>query len=57
MPEGAVIRVFKNLRICGDCHEALKAVAKAYGREVVVRDANCFHHFGVDGVCTCGDFW
>ncbi|MQM03407.1 hypothetical protein Taro_036188 [Colocasia esculenta] len=57
LPEGAAIRVFKNLRICGDCHRALKLVAKVYGRQVVIRDANCFHHFGVEGNCSCGDFW
>ncbi|XP_078447928.1 pentatricopeptide repeat-containing protein At2g03880, mitochondrial-like [Wolffia australiana] len=57
LPDGAPIRVFKNLRICGDCHQALKAVAKVYCRVVVVRDPNYFHHFGLDGLCSCGDFW
>ncbi|CAA7391893.1 unnamed protein product [Spirodela intermedia] len=56
-PPGMPIRVFKNLRICGDCHQALKLVAKVYGRVVVVRDAACFHHFGREGICSCGDFW
>ena len=57
MPPTRPIRVFKNLRICGDCHAAIKAVAKVYKRAVVVRDANYFHHFGVEGACSCGDFW
>ncbi|PKA56639.1 Putative pentatricopeptide repeat-containing protein [Apostasia shenzhenica] len=56
LPLGKPIRVFKNLRICGDCHNAMKVVAKVYGREIVLRDANCFHHFS-GGYCSCGDYW
>ncbi|XP_051227555.1 pentatricopeptide repeat-containing protein At2g03880, mitochondrial-like [Lolium perenne] len=56
VPAGAPIRVFKNLRVCGDCHAAIKMIAKAYGREIILRDANCFHHMR-DGVCSCGDYW
>ncbi|KAL6143677.1 hypothetical protein ACLB2K_054372 [Fragaria x ananassa] len=29
------IRVFKNLRVCGDCHTAIKYISKATGREIV----------------------
>uniref|UniRef100_A0A803PGB0 Pentatricopeptide repeat-containing protein n=1 Tax=Cannabis sativa TaxID=3483 RepID=A0A803PGB0_CANSA len=29
LPLGATIRVFKNLRICGDCHNAFKFISKA----------------------------
>ncbi|KAL3647826.1 hypothetical protein CASFOL_008794 [Castilleja foliolosa] len=53
---GKVIRVTKNLRVCGDCHTFTKLVSKFFEREIVVRDANRFHHFR-DGVCSCGDFW
>lgn len=56
VPAAAPIRVFKNLRVCGDCHTAIKMVAKVYGREIILRDANCFHHMK-DGVCSCGDYW
>ncbi|XP_044977979.1 pentatricopeptide repeat-containing protein At2g03880, mitochondrial-like [Hordeum vulgare subsp. vulgare] len=56
VPAGAPIRVFKNLRVCGDCHAAIKMVAQAYGREIVLRDSNCFHHMK-DGACSCGDYW
>ncbi|KAL8141877.1 hypothetical protein V2J09_014909 [Rumex salicifolius] len=28
LPAGATIRVFKNLRICGDCHNAIKLISK-----------------------------
>jgi len=56
VPAAAPIRVFKNLRVCGDCHTAIKMVAKAYGRVIILRDANCFHHMK-DGECSCGDYW
>jgi len=56
VPMGAVIRVYKNLRVCGDCHTALKLVSKVYGREIVLRDSNCFHHLS-EGNCSCGDYW
>lgn len=52
----AVIHVTKNLRICGDCHTVTKFISKTYGREIVVRDVNRFHHFR-DGACSCGDYW
>lgn len=53
---GTTIRVIKNLRICLDCHNVLKLISEITGREIVVRDANRFHHFEV-GKCSCGDFW
>eukprot|EP01018_Ginkgo_biloba_P001657 Gb_20195 [translate_table: standard] len=53
---GAAIRVIKNLRVCGDCHTAIKFISKIVAREIVVRDANRFHHFN-DGWCSCGDYW
>jgi len=55
-PPGTLLRVMKNLRICGDCHNAVKLIAKVTGREIVVRDNKRFHHFK-DGVCSCGDYW
>lgn len=53
---GTVLRVTKNLRICGDCHTAIKLISKIYGREIIVRDVNRFHHFE-NGSCSCGDYW
>ncbi|KAK9669915.1 hypothetical protein RND81_13G163900 [Saponaria officinalis] len=50
------IHVFKNLRICGDCHNFIKFTAKVVGRQIVVRDSLRFHHFK-DGSCSCKDFW
>ncbi|KAM7264414.1 hypothetical protein ACFE04_002097 [Oxalis oulophora] len=51
-----VIRVVKNLRVCGDCHESIKLITKITGREISVRDNNRFHSF-VDGCCSCNDYW
>jgi pentatricopeptide repeat protein len=51
-----VIRVFKNLRVCGDCHEFIKGLSKILRVVFVVRDANRFHRFE-DGLCSCRDYW
>ncbi|XP_057870853.1 pentatricopeptide repeat-containing protein At4g14050, mitochondrial [Cryptomeria japonica] len=53
---GATIRVVKNLRVCGDCHTAIKFISEIVKRKIVVRDANRFHHFD-GGQCSCGDYW
>ncbi|KAL3838085.1 hypothetical protein ACJIZ3_022676 [Penstemon smallii] len=50
------IRIFKNLRVCGDCHAAMKYVSIATEREIVVRDSNRFHHIK-NGRCSCNDYW
>ncbi|XP_042031427.1 pentatricopeptide repeat-containing protein At3g49170, chloroplastic-like [Salvia splendens] len=50
------IRIFKNLRVCGDCHAAMKYASMATGREIVVRDSNRFHHIK-GGRCSCNDYW
>ncbi|CAA7054604.1 unnamed protein product [Microthlaspi erraticum] len=55
-PERSPIRVVKNLRVCADCHLAIKLVSKVYDREIVVRDRSRFHHFK-DGSCSCQDYW
>ncbi|CAI0378504.1 unnamed protein product [Linum tenue] len=55
-PAGTTIRIIKNLRVCEDCHSALKLIAAISGREIVVRDRNRFHCFK-DGCCSCGDYW
>ncbi|KAK9271618.1 hypothetical protein L1049_001981 [Liquidambar formosana] len=53
---GTTIHVIKNLRVCSDCHTAIKLIAKIVNREIVVRDSKRFHHFK-DGLCSCGDYW
>ncbi|KAK2995776.1 hypothetical protein RJ640_010752 [Escallonia rubra] len=55
-PPERPIRVMKNLRVCGDCHEAIKFMSKCTGRVIIVRDNNRFHQFE-DGKCSCGDYW
>uniref|UniRef100_A0A7N0TTR2 DYW domain-containing protein n=1 Tax=Kalanchoe fedtschenkoi TaxID=63787 RepID=A0A7N0TTR2_KALFE len=53
---GSTIRIKKNIRVCGDCHTAIKLVSKLVDREIIVRDKNRFHHFK-RGECSCGDYW
>ncbi|XP_027332329.1 pentatricopeptide repeat-containing protein At3g24000, mitochondrial isoform X2 [Abrus precatorius] len=55
-PPGSTIRIMKNIRVCGDCHSAIKYVSSVVNREIIVRDTNRFHHFR-DGFCSCGDYW
>ncbi|KAE9594524.1 hypothetical protein Lal_00001111 [Lupinus albus] len=56
LPPWRTIRVTKNLRVCGDCHEMAKFISKTTEREIIVRDSNRFHHFK-DGLCSCNGFW
>ncbi|PKA60692.1 Pentatricopeptide repeat-containing protein [Apostasia shenzhenica] len=53
---GASLRVFKNLRVCGDCHNAVKYITAIEEREIVLRDNARFHHFK-EGICSCRDYW
>lgn len=53
---GTPIRIVKNLRICSDCHVAIKMISRVFDREIVVRDCNRFHHFK-GGLCSCKDYW
>ncbi|KAI3833912.1 hypothetical protein MKW92_042720 [Papaver armeniacum] len=55
-PEKTTLRIIKNLRVCNDCHSAIKYISKLVQREIVVRDVTRFHHFK-DGLCSCGDYW
>lgn len=55
-PPGIPIRITKNLRVCGDCHSAIKFISGIVRREIIVRDNNRFHHFR-DGKCSCRDYW
>ncbi|XP_059634125.1 pentatricopeptide repeat-containing protein At2g03880, mitochondrial [Cornus florida] len=56
LPLGAPIRIYKNLRVCGDCHSAMKFISRVFHRHIILRDSNCFHHFR-DGNCSCSDYW
>ncbi|CAL9031786.1 unnamed protein product [Prunus brigantina] len=53
---GKPILVTKNLRVCVDCHAAIKVITLITKREIIVRDLSRFHHFR-DGICSCADFW
>ncbi|CAN8276237.1 unnamed protein product [Cochlearia groenlandica] len=55
-PPGSTINIKKNIRVCGDCHSAIKLASKVVEREIIVRDTNRFHHFR-NGTCSCGDYW
>ena len=50
------ITVLKNLRVCGDCHAASKALSRLTKRTIIVRDASRWHEF-VDGRCSCNDYF
>ncbi|KAL4186309.1 hypothetical protein AMTRI_Chr09g33190 [Amborella trichopoda] len=56
LPVGKPIIVMKNIRICTDCHVAIKFISKIVERDITVRDNSRFHHFR-DGSCSCGDYW
>uniref|UniRef100_A0A2P2MYM2 DYW domain-containing protein n=1 Tax=Rhizophora mucronata TaxID=61149 RepID=A0A2P2MYM2_RHIMU len=53
---GTPLYVFKNLRICQDCHSAIKIASEIYNRKIVIRDRNRFHCFK-HGLCSCSDYW
>lgn len=55
-PPGTTIRIVKNLRICSDCHSMAKLVSLVFGRKIILRDLNRFHHFA-GGQCSCADYW
>ncbi|KAF8390823.1 hypothetical protein HHK36_023122 [Tetracentron sinense] len=44
-PPGARLLVTKNLRVCDDCHMAIKFISRITEREITVRDVNRYHHF------------
>ncbi|XP_009596309.1 pentatricopeptide repeat-containing protein At1g08070, chloroplastic-like [Nicotiana tomentosiformis] len=54
--KNTIIRVVKNLRICADCHAAMKLISASFEREIIIRDRHRFHHFK-NGFCSCGDYW
>lgn len=54
--QGSIIRIVKNLRMCEDCHTAIKFISIVSNRQIIVRDKLRFHHFK-DGICSCSDYW
>jgi len=55
-PKGSPIRIFKNLRVCGDCHSVYKFVSGLVGQKIILRDPYRFHCFS-GGKCSCSDYW
>jgi pentatricopeptide repeat protein len=53
---GETIRITKNIRVCSDCHTAIKLISRITRREIIIRDNNRFHSFN-DGCCSCNDYW
>ncbi|XP_022151200.1 pentatricopeptide repeat-containing protein At1g59720, chloroplastic/mitochondrial [Momordica charantia] len=56
MKPGMPIRIFKNLRVCNDCHQVTKSISRIFNVEIIMRDRNRFHHVK-NGLCSCMDFW
>ncbi|EFC45621.1 predicted protein [Naegleria gruberi] len=55
-PNRKKILLTSNLRVCNDCHNAIAYISKEMNVEIVVRDANRYHHFK-NGKCSCNDYW
>ncbi|KAK8968600.1 putative pentatricopeptide repeat-containing protein [Platanthera guangdongensis] len=55
-PPNVPIRIMKNLRVCVDCHDAIKLISKVVDRDFIIRDTRRFHHFS-QGSCSCGGYW
>lgn len=54
-PEGTTpIQILKNVGVCNDCHKATALISKIERRNIICRDANCFHVYK-NGKCSCGD--
>ncbi|XP_020694556.1 pentatricopeptide repeat-containing protein At1g59720, chloroplastic/mitochondrial [Dendrobium catenatum] len=56
MSFGTPMRILKNLRVCGDCHNVTKLISVVYDVEIILRDRLRFHYFK-DGSCSCMDYW
>ncbi|XP_020577243.1 pentatricopeptide repeat-containing protein At4g21065-like [Phalaenopsis equestris] len=55
-PPDTVLMVKKNIRVCEDCHIAIKFISQIVNREIIIRDVNRYHHFK-GGHCSCHDYW
>ncbi|CAF1477089.1 unnamed protein product [Adineta ricciae] len=56
-PKPSFIEIVKNLRICQDCHTAIKLIAQIHQCSIVIHDANRIHHFDLTGKCSCNDYF
>lgn len=55
-PPETKLLITKNLRVCEDCHAAIKLISRISNREIIVRDVNRYHNFR-NGECSCKDYW
>ena len=55
--KNTIIHINKNMRMCADCHEAIKKIAQIEAREIRVADAHVIHIFDGKGNCSCGDYY
>ncbi|KAK8951637.1 Pentatricopeptide repeat-containing protein [Platanthera zijinensis] len=55
-PNFIPLQVMQGHRVCDDCHCVIKLVTMVTRREIVLRDANRFHHFR-NGACSCREYW
>ncbi|MCL7029530.1 hypothetical protein MKW94_025630 [Papaver nudicaule] len=53
-PARSQMRIVKNIKVCVDCHNALKIISKIVGRRILIRGNKTWHHFE-DGACSCKD--
>ncbi len=44
---GTPLQIIKYLQVCDDWHNSTKFISKIIGIAIMVRDANCFHHFEI----------
>ena len=47
----------KNMRICADCHDVIRLIAKLENRTIRVADKNTIHTFSPNGKCSCNEFF
>lgn len=52
LPPDVDIYIVKNLRMCGDCHDATALISNIVKRRIIIRDARVFHTFE-NGKCVC----
>ena len=51
---GTELVIGKNIRMCKDCHNAMKLISKIRNRKISIRDWNRWHIFKNDQ-CSCND--
>lgn len=56
LPAGTPVLVTENFQDCHHFHHVTKFVSKFVQRDIIVRDAWCFHHIK-NGVCSCAGNW